>query len=634
MRKQRLFLLATVAALAVAAWLNVQPGHSQIIGGGTQVIGGGGGTDIRHSFPPAIYAAVGQECNLYFENCLRSRKLKAGDFCVAPSTTAKGELQNERWTYTPVDGDVTSGTTKEETLTVKGYEEQQLVVSKDTLLRIAKSTAGPPGVPPPNLITNGTFATDLTGWSNDIADTFERGTNDGSQATYCRVVKTGGYGAAWQTVNLAAGTTYTLKFYMRVVANTGATYPGVGLFYSGGSSTALQPGGSPQSTWGAYRTALNITSSSWAEYTVYFQTPANGVDSWGATKDVKFRFIVESGTNSEIRIADVRLYAGTGADVEGTRQVLFLGDSTGSGPLAELKRLMTADTAYGLTLVGTSDADSVIDSVSTQNDCYHEYVGSWYYLTSEDNFPFGTPRANPFRYQSAFDFGHYLTASGITFSADDWVIIHLGINDILTAGNYETAPWDANLTNIAAYMNTVIGGTGEGIIAKSIRADAPTVRIGICLPIPPADQDAMGANYNAAYPRLKYRARMEAYREWLIANYGGLESSANIYLIPYHCGLDTKNNMISATGGNANARSSFRWLTSTAYVLGSRVVSSSKDYICVEAHTSGTFATDLAAGKWIQAPPQITRQGNGLHPHYSGYFQMADVLYSFLKYHE
>lgn len=41
MRKQKLFLLASIAALAVAAWLNVQPIHSQVIGGGSSVIGGG-----------------------------------------------------------------------------------------------------------------------------------------------------------------------------------------------------------------------------------------------------------------------------------------------------------------------------------------------------------------------------------------------------------------------------------------------------------------------------------------------------------------------------------------------------------------------------------------------------------------
>lgn len=41
------------------------------------------------------------------------------------------------------------------------------------------------------------------------------------------------------------------------------------------------------------------------------------------------------------------------------------------------------------------------------------------------------------------------------------------------------------------------------------------------------------------------------------------------------------------------------WVTATAYVAGDVVQESSNGYVCVTAHTSGTFATDLAAGKWM-----------------------------------
>ena len=40
------------------------------------------------------------------------------------------------------------------------------------------------------------------------------------------------------------------------------------------------------------------------------------------------------------------------------------------------------------------------------------------------------------------------------------------------------------------------------------------------------------------------------------------------------------------------------WATSTSYSVGNRVLQSSMNYICRVAHTSGTFSTDLAAGKW------------------------------------
>lgn len=41
------------------------------------------------------------------------------------------------------------------------------------------------------------------------------------------------------------------------------------------------------------------------------------------------------------------------------------------------------------------------------------------------------------------------------------------------------------------------------------------------------------------------------------------------------------------------------WLTATAYTIGIIVVQSTNTYLCTVAHTSGTFATDLAAGKWV-----------------------------------
>lgn len=40
------------------------------------------------------------------------------------------------------------------------------------------------------------------------------------------------------------------------------------------------------------------------------------------------------------------------------------------------------------------------------------------------------------------------------------------------------------------------------------------------------------------------------------------------------------------------------WVTATTYVVGDHVTTNSLYYICLTAHTSGTFATDLAALKW------------------------------------
>lgn len=48
------------------------------------------------------------------------------------------------------------------------------------------------------------------------------------------------------------------------------------------------------------------------------------------------------------------------------------------------------------------------------------------------------------------------------------------------------------------------------------------------------------------------------------------------------------------------------WVTSTVYAVGGYVLQSSINYVCLVAHTSGTFATDLAAGKWVAAADALT----------------------------
>lgn len=60
------------------------------------------------------------------------------------------------------------------------------------------------------------------------------------------------------------------------------------------------------------------------------------------------------------------------------------------------------------------------------------------------------------------------------------------------------------------------------------------------------------------------------------------------------------------------------WLTATAYAVGDAVESGGSGYVCVVAHTSGTFATDLAAVKWqlfatagISVPVSLANGGLG-----------------------
>jgi hypothetical protein len=47
------------------------------------------------------------------------------------------------------------------------------------------------------------------------------------------------------------------------------------------------------------------------------------------------------------------------------------------------------------------------------------------------------------------------------------------------------------------------------------------------------------------------------------------------------------------------------WVTSTAYAVGAVVWNSTTTYKCLVAHTSGTFATDLAAADWVAVSPTL-----------------------------
>lgn len=51
--------------------------------------------------------------------------------------------------------------------------------------------------------------------------------------------------------------------------------------------------------------------------------------------------------------------------------------------------------------------------------------------------------------------------------------------------------------------------------------------------------------------------------------------------------------------GRLSVSTADSWVTSTDYVAGDYVTQSATIYFCLTSHTSGTFATDLAAGKWV-----------------------------------
>jgi hypothetical protein len=47
------------------------------------------------------------------------------------------------------------------------------------------------------------------------------------------------------------------------------------------------------------------------------------------------------------------------------------------------------------------------------------------------------------------------------------------------------------------------------------------------------------------------------------------------------------------------------WATTTTYAAGDYAINTAVRYLCAIAHESGTFATDLAAGKWVAMPNDL-----------------------------
>lgn len=183
---------------------------------------------------------------------------------------------------------------------------------------------------------------------------------------------------------------------------------------------------------------------------------------------------------------------------------------------------------------------------------------------------------NPFWNDSTqqVDFSGYLTENGLSMTDNDWVFFHLGINDVFGQTS------DSGVTSIAlsniTQLNTFIA---------SVKAHNANIRIGMMVTIPPCRyQSAFGNNYDAGQTRDRYKRNILLYNEHLVDGFGGREGEG-IYLCPVHYTIDPVFGFPSVMQ-NANSRTT----------------------------------------------EQVFRMTNSVHPNDSGYYQMADEVWAFLKY--
>ena len=172
-----------------------------------------------------------------------------------------------------------------------------------------------------------------------------------------------------------------------------------------------------------------------------------------------------------------------------------------------------------------------------------------------------------------FDFDYYLTSN--SFNVPDVVFINLGINDMFHASDdFEAAITVEN--TLAKYQEMI-----DSI--KSV-SEAPKVALGVTIP-PNYSQDPFGKSYANNQTRNRYKRNNTLWVKSLIENFDN-RINEGIYLVHIHVNLDTRYNM-------------------------------GLEEIQVNARNTTTYMSPIGNG--------------GVHPVESGYWQIADVEWYFLK---
>jgi lysophospholipase L1-like esterase len=155
----------------------------------------------------------------------------------------------------------------------------------------------------------------------------------------------------------------------------------------------------------------------------------------------------------------------------------------------------------------------------------------------------------------------------------DFVTIMLGTNDVFACTDENIAD---NIKEIMSYADKFIA---------EIQKQAPNTQIGVALTVPPvSSQDAFGSNYKCSQTRWQYRRNQFKLVEVMIEKFGNGKIK-NVSLIPAYTGIDCENN----------------------FPMRKESLNSRNDQ-------------------------SIMRHSNGVHPAKSGYEQIGDVFYAWLKY--
>lgn len=335
---------------------------------------------------------------------------------------------------------------------------------------------------------------------------------------------------------------------------------------------------------------LNLPAKLYAlvgeELNIYFDNIVDGHDtdysfdvtcSVGMQMERCYRLTAETAGSYDITISATDK---NGVTVEKSSTIIVSDTSAGSGVTKNLIILGDSTTNNGIAVSKmnenfSSDAMSVTTlgtrGISPNN---HEGRSGWTFAKYFTN-PGDDAVANPFYNPSTktFDAAYYFANSGVAIP--DWFFINLGIND--TFGLVTDNALNSTITTLNGYCDNMIA---------SLKAVAPNIKIGVCLTIPPNySQDAFGKAYKCGQTRKRYKRNNVLWVQNQIEQYDGREAE-NIYLVPIYTNLDTKYNM-------------------------------GIEQIQHNRRNTEKYASPIGNG--------------GVHPVESGYWQIADVYWFFLK---
>ena len=254
--------------------------------------------------------------------------------------------------------------------------------------------------------------------------------------------------------------------------------------------------------------------------------------------------------------------------------------SKGNGITRKVMVLGDSTVANGIMISKLNDNFSTdvmnIETIGTQGSGINKHEGrsGWsfkIYTEFETLNNISNPFYNPTT--ETFDYSYYLTNTGL--DKPDYFIINLGIND--TVGYITDTLLEGEIDNIFIRMDKVI---------NSIKSVDNNIKIGIAITIPPNySQDAFGIDYNCGQTRDRAKRNNVIWNSALMDRFKDRESE-NIYLIPINCNLDTKHNF-GLEEVQVNARNTFKKYMPT--------------------------------------------KNSGVHPSESGYWQIADSYWYFIK---